>query len=146
MSRKTLILVLVALVPAAIGIGGYLVETDAERIARVADECRMAFLAGDAERVLVHIEEDAVGDGLAGGGPLRKTVRRWVDLANGRLKHLSLDRGKIVVDGEEARGEWIVTLRGRQGMRGRFGIVINFARGPAGWLVRHADVSDSLPD
>ena len=53
MSRKTLILVLVALVPVAIGIGGYLVETDAEAIARVADECRMAFLAGDAERVLV---------------------------------------------------------------------------------------------
>ena len=146
MSRKTWILVLVALVPVAAGVGGYLIETDAEAIARVADECRMAFLAGDAERVLAHIEEDAVGDGLAGRGPLRETVRTWVNRASGRLGHLSLDRGKIVVDGEEARGEWIVTARGRDGMRGRIWLEIDFRRGPAGWRVRRMDVSRSGPE
>ena len=74
-SSRTWLLLVGAVIALAIGVVSWLVETDEEAIERIAEECRMAFLAGDADRILGHLAEGARGDGLIDRGPLAPQVR-----------------------------------------------------------------------
>ena len=145
MSRRTLVLVLVALIPIVVGLVAYLYESEEDAIERVAEICRLAVLDGDAELILAHLEESAEGAGLVGSGPLVPAVKRWVNQELGGLRKLDLSLRELVVDGEDARGVWLVKARlKRPHAWGELVVVkarVEFHRGPAGWLVRRVDIA-----
>ncbi len=145
MSRRTLVLVLGALIPIVVGLVAYLQESEEEAIERVAETCRRAVLDGDAKSVLAHLEDDAEGAGLVGSGPLVPAVKRWVGQELGRLRKLDLSLRELVVDGEDARGVWLVKARMKRphdwGDLMIFEARVEFHRSPAGWLVRRVEIA-----
>lgn len=149
MSKRTLVLVLVGLTPIIVGLVAYLHESDEEAIERVAENCRQAMLAGDADRILAHLEEGAEGAGLVGSGPLAPAVLRWVDQVSGGLRELDLGLREIVVDGEDARGVWLVKgrLKDPHLYGDRVAVIarVEFHRSPAGWLVRKVEIASARP-
>ena len=145
MSKRTLVLVLIGLVPIAVGLFAYFHESDEDAIERVAEICRQAFLDGDADRIVAHLTEDAECAGLVGSGPLAPAVQRRVDQVSGGLGKLDLSLREIVVDGEDARGVWLVKGRLKEphvyGDRVVVRARVDFRKGPAGWLVRRVDIA-----
>jgi hypothetical protein len=148
MRRRTLVLILVALTPVVIGLVAYLHESDEDAIEKVAEDCRQAILAGDAERMLKHLEEGAEYAGIMGSGPLTPAVKRRVDRETGGLRKLDLSLREIVVDGEDARGEWLVKGDPRETGELVYPLVVlvrvDFHRSPAGWLVRRVEIARPL--
>jgi hypothetical protein len=148
MRRRTLVLILVALTPVVIGLVAYLHESDEDAIEKVAEDCRQAILAGDAERMLKHLEEGAEYAGIMGSGPLTPAVRRRVDRETGGLRKLDLSLREIVVDGEDARGVWLAkgNLRESQDWGDRMVVLVRveFHRSPAGWLIRRVEIARPL--
>ncbi len=146
MSKRTLVLVLVGLASIIVGLVAYLHESDEDAIERVAESCRRALLDGDVERILAHLEDEAEGAGLVGSGPLAPAVKRWVDQVSGGLGKLDLSLREIVVDGEDARGVWLVKGRLKRSHEWGGSLVVvtarvDFHRSPAGWLVRRVDIA-----
>jgi hypothetical protein len=145
MSRRTLVLVLIGLVPIAVGLCAYLHESEEEAIERVAEICRQALLDGDADRIVAHLTEDAEVAGLMGSGLLASGLSRRVDQASGRLRKLDLSLRDMVVDGENARGVWLVKglLRSSEDWGDRVVVVarVDFRQSPAGWLVRRVEIA-----
>lgn len=134
------------MVPVAIGLLCYLIETDREAIERIVGECRQGFLKHDAARVLKWLTEDATAGGSIGAGPLAPQVKRWIDQDKRRFSELTVKSRKIVVDADVARSEWMVTATLHEGHRQewpRYQVVIaaEFRRGPDGWLIRHVDAT-----
>ncbi len=145
-SRKTLVLLLIALVPAVAGVLCFLIETDAEAIERIVEDCRRAFLAGDVDRILAFVADDATAAGWVGEGPLAPRVKEWVDRNSRRLTGLTVRRREIVVEGDAARSDWIVTVTTRHGgglglPRFQVRIAAEFHRGPDGFKVRRAEAT-----
>ncbi len=146
MRRRTFLVLLgLAAVPALVGGIAALVETDAEAIERLTGDCRTAFLAGKAGRILAFLAEDAEAEGAAGRGPLAPKVRPWVDRMKGRLQRIALDRRKIVVRGEDAEAEWTVTVHLRPGGEWPYPLVrmtarVGYRRGPSGWRIRKVGI------
>jgi len=149
MSKRTLVLVLVGLTPIVVGLFVFLHESEEDAIERVAEDCRRALLDGDAERILAHLEEGAEGAGLVGSGPLAPAVKRWVNQVSGGLRKLDLSLREIVVDGEDARGVWLVKgrLKDPHLYGDRVAVIarVDFHRSPAGWLVRKVDIASARP-
>ena len=145
MSKRTLVLVLIGLVPMIVGLLAYLHESEEDAIERVAEICRQALLDGDAERIAAHLTEDAELAGLMGSGPLAPGLSRRVDQASGRLRRLDLSLREIVVDGEVARGIWLVKgrLKDPHVYGDRMGAVarVDFRKSPAGWQVRRVEIA-----
>ena len=145
MNRRTLVLVLLGLIPIVVGLIAFLHESEEDAIERVAEICRQALLDGDAERILAHLEEDAKGAGLVGSGPLAPAVKRWLDQVKGGLRELDLSLREIVVDGEDARGVWLVKGRLKRSHEWGGRVVVearvDFHRSPAGWLVRRVEIA-----
>ncbi len=140
------LLICAALIPAVVGIVSYLIETDREAIERIVEDCRRAAMSGDADRILRHLADGATAGGRIGQGPLAPEVRRQFGQDRRRFAKLTARCRKIVVEGDEVRGEWLVTaMLRREGGEGwpAFSIVVavRFVRGPEGFLIRHAEVS-----
>jgi ketosteroid isomerase-like protein len=148
MTRRTAALVIIALIPIIVGLVAYLHESEEEAVERVAEVCRQAVLDGDIEKILQHLMEDAEGAGLMGSGPLAPAVRRWMDEVSDRLREVDLSRREIVVDGVDARGEWLVKARLKRShdWGGRVVVIarVDFKRGPAGWLIRRVEIARPL--
>lgn len=143
MSRKTLVLVVLALVPFGIGVVTWLLPSDRKAIRRIAEDCRDAFVAGDAGRILAHLDEGATAGGYVGSGELAPKVGAWVDRYSGSVKGIALAQRKIEVDGDTAEGEWMATLRLRrseQGLPVHKGVVrVRLRRIAGGWRVSHVE-------
>jgi hypothetical protein len=140
------LLISVALIPAVIGIVSFLIETDREAIERIVEDSRRAVLSGDAGRILRHLADGATVGGRIGQGLLAPVASRHVDQERRRFSGLTVRCRKIVVEGDEARGEWLVTAAprhdgGEQWPAFTALVAVRFVRGPDGFLVRHAEVS-----
>jgi ketosteroid isomerase-like protein len=143
--RVKLVLVLVALVVVAIVGLAALIETDAEAIRRVTNDCRLAFLDGNVEEILVHLADDATFDVRARKDPLDAEVRRRVEQARGRVMGISLSlRDDIEVDGDVATATWQSFVRMRPGEQfpaGRFTVRVEYRRESDLWKVRRVEMS-----
>ena len=120
-----------------------LVETDEEAIERVTEECREAFLAGDADALIARSTTDATVSGLAGRGPLAESAREWVTRAGRRVAGATLSLRVIEVDGDDGRAEWLATVRMRDSEMvpfARLTVRIDYRRGPEGWRIRHVEI------
>jgi hypothetical protein len=144
-SRKTVLLIVLAFVPAVVGVVSYLIETDQEAIERIVEEARRAFLSGDADRILKNLADGATAGGLIGNGPLAPEVVRWVGQERRRFADVSVRRREVVVEGDLAKGEWLVSATLRHGHgddwpRASYQAVVavEFERGPDGFRIRHA--------
>jgi ketosteroid isomerase-like protein len=148
MSRKVLV-VLAVIVAVAVGVGllAYVIETDEEAIERITLECRDAFLAGDVDRILAHLEPEATGTGWLGRGSLADGARRAVERYSSKVTAIEFARKEIRVDGEEAEGSWLAWVKIRDVAPGQaIGVMkvkarVEYRRGADGWRIRRVEVS-----
>jgi hypothetical protein len=137
--RKPILLVLIVLLPLAVGIVAHLIETDEEKVERVLDEAVRAAIAGDAEGVSRRLAPEATRGGWLGEGPLPSEVEYWVKEAHRRVEDVSLDPKSLTVSGDDARGTWtgLATLKRSEMYRSvPFSADIEFGRSQESWRIR----------
>ncbi|MEN8149501.1 MAG: nuclear transport factor 2 family protein [Planctomycetota bacterium] len=143
--RVKLVLALMALVVALIVGLAALIETDAEAIRRVTNDCRRAFLDGDVEEILVHLASEAEYVERGRKEPLASSVRERVKQERRRIKGISLRlRDDIEVDGDVAHATWqgFVRMRPRERIpAGRFVVRVEYRRESDAWKVRRVELS-----
>ena len=121
----------------------FLIETDEEAIERVTEECRAAFLAGDESAVLGLIDPGASAGGLIGKGPLARKFAEWSAESRRRVAGATLSLREIEVNGEDARADWLVTVRMKEEEAIPFFRVrarIEYRRHPEGWRILHVEI------
>ena len=143
--RVKLVLASIALVVVLIVGLAALIETDAEAIRRVTNDCRLAFLDGDVEEILGHLTGDAAFEERGRKEPLALEVRGRVKQVGRRVAGISLRlRDDIEVDGDVARATWkgFVRLRpGEQFPGGRFAVRVEYRRESDQWKVCRVEMS-----
>jgi hypothetical protein len=138
--RRTIILVLIALIPLLVGVIAHLVETDEEQVERVLDEAVRAAIDGKERAVVQRLTPDATRGGWLGEGELLPEVGSRVREAHGMVESVSLDLQSLTVEGDEARGTWtgVAKLRRRSRMpygRVLFAADLEFRRVQESWRI-----------
>ncbi|MHC4473799.1 MAG: YybH family protein [Planctomycetota bacterium] len=145
MGRRTqLALAVIAGVSLLVGVLAHVIETDEEAIERITEDCRDAFLAGDVDRILAHLDPEATGSIRIGRGKLADLVRSVVERHSGRVRGIVFARSEIRVDGDDAQGRWLawVTLKRSSGHTAgvfKLQVEIEYRRGPDGWRIRRVE-------
>ena len=146
--RRKVRVVLAVIVAVAIGAGvlAHFIETDEEAIERITLDCRDAFLAGDVDRILAHLEPEATGTGWLGRGSLADGARRAVERYSSKVTAIEFARKEIRVDGEDAEGRWVAWVKIEDVAPGQvIGVVkvnarVDYRRGANGWRIRRVEV------
>jgi hypothetical protein len=150
MGRRTqIVLAVIGAVSLLVGVLAHFIETDEEAIERITEECRDAFLDGDADAIVAHLDAEATGNVRIDRGPLAELARRVVASHGERVRRIEFVRREIQVEGDEAQGRWLAWVTLNRGSRrhgppgGVFKVqaMIDFRRGPDDrWRIWKVDV------
>ena len=147
MGRKVqVVLALIVALGVLVGVVAYVVETDEEAIVRITEECRDAFLDGDADRILAHLDPEATGSVRIGRGSLAENARRAVREYSRRVTAIEFVRKEIRIDGDKAEGRWLAWVKLKDAAPGievgvfKLSARIEYRRSAEGWRILRLEV------